>query len=134
MIEQTIYGQKLAKVKNAEVAEKIKGLETIEAVAEAFGLPVQSETGFTFPSLPGRSNEPALAGAALIAPEGQVFGPVAGRIASYIVKVNKREVGEFYSEDDANTLANQMSQYKAQMVLPVMEEGCGVKDNRARFF
>ncbi|MBO4595321.1 MAG: SurA N-terminal domain-containing protein [Bacteroidales bacterium] len=133
-IEQTLYGKKLAQVKTAEVAEKIKGLETIEAVAEAFGLPVQSETGYTFPSLPGRSNEPALAGAALLAPEGQVFGPVAGRIASYVVKVNKREVGEFFSEDDAKSQANQLSGYKAQMIVPVMEEACGVKDNRARFF
>ena len=133
-IEQTLYGEKLAEVKTAEVAEKIKGIETIEAVAEAFGLPVQSETGFTFSSLPGRNNEPALAGAALVAPEGQVFGPVKGRIASYIVKVNKREVGEFYSEEDAKNLSGQMAQYKAQMILPTMEEACGVKDNRARFF
>ena len=133
-IEQSIYSEKLAAAKTAEIAEKIKGLETIEAVAEALGVQVQSETGFTFSSMPGRSNEPALSGAALVAPEGQLFGPVAGRMASYVVKVSKREVGEFYSEDDAKALANQISQYKAQMIVPIMERACGVKDNRERFF
>ena len=95
---------------------------------------VQSETGYTFSSMPGSSNEPALSGAALAAPEGQIYGPVAGRIASYVVKVNKREKGEFYSEDDAARLASQIAQYNSQMIIPVMQEACGVKDNRARFF
>ena len=133
-IEQNIYGEKLAAARTADVAEKIKGLETIEEVAAAFGLPVQNEVGFTFSTMPGANNDPALSGAALVAPEGQVYGPVMGRIASYVVKVNKRETGEFFSEDDAKAFASQIAQYKAQMVVPAMQEACGVKDNRARFF
>ncbi|MBR1633202.1 MAG: SurA N-terminal domain-containing protein [Bacteroidales bacterium] len=133
-IEQTLYSEKLAEAKTAEIAEKIKGLDSMEAIAEALGVTVQSETGYTFSSMPGSSNEPALSGAALAAPEGQIYGPVAGRIASYVVKVNKREKGEFYSEDDAARLASQIAQYNSQMIIPVMQEACGVKDNRARFF
>lgn len=133
-IEQTIYSEKLAAAKTAEIAAKLKGIETIEAAAEALGVSVQSEKGYTFSSMPGATNEPALAGAALVAPEGQLFGPVAGRIATYVVKVNHREKGEFYSEEDAKMFAAQIAQYNAQMILPVMQENCGVKDNRARFF
>ena len=55
-------------------------------------------------------------------------------MASYIVRVNSREAGSFFTEDDAVLQANQKAQYTTQMVLPVMSRIGDVKDNRERFF
>ena len=73
-------------------------------------------------------------GAASVAPEGQICGPVAGTIGTYVFKVNSREMESFFTEDDAKNAAAQMSSYNSQMILPVMMQEADVKDNRARFF
>ncbi len=49
-------------------------------------------------------------------------------------KVNGRDTGAFYTEDDAKANADQMASYMSQMILPVMMLDADVKDNRARFF
>ena len=68
------------------------------------------------------------------APEGKVVGPVAGMLGNYVVCVANKEVGSFYSENDAKNLATQKAQYLSQLILSVMQEYDNVKDNRERFF
>ena len=133
-IRQQLYGEKLAEKKNAEVAEKIQGLTDLQAIAEALGTTVSTQSDVTFASMRGQGIDPAFIGAACAAPEGKICGPVAGTIASYVFKVTGRDTGAFYTEDDANNYVNQKNQYMSQMILPVMMELCDVKDNRARFY
>ncbi len=81
-----------------------------------------------------QSLDPAFLGAAYVAPVAQIAGPVAGSIGTYVYRVNNRENGTFYTEEDAAMFQNQKAQYSAQMILPAMMEAADVKDNRARFF
>jgi parvulin-like peptidyl-prolyl isomerase len=81
-----------------------------------------------------QSLDPKFIGAASVAEEGVISGPVAGAIGVYVYKVTGRETGAFFTEDDAKTREAQMSQYAAQMVVPTMMDDAEVKDNRARFF
>ena len=133
-IRQRLYFDKLRDVKTAEVAEKVKGLETLEQMAEALGASVTNEPELSLSTTGSRGIDPALCGAAGEAVEGEVYGPVAGGMASYLVRVNSRETGSFFTEDDAIMQANQKAQYTTQMVLPVMSRIGEVKDNRERFF
>ena len=55
-------------------------------------------------------------------------------IGTYVFKVNSRETGSFYTEEDAKNASTQMNSYASQMILPVMMRQADVKDNRARFF
>ena len=133
-IRQRLYFDKLRDVKTAQVAEKVKGLETLEQMAEELGVSITNEPELSLSATGARSVDPALSGAACAAADGEVYGPVAGGMATYIVRVNSREAGSFFTEDDAILQANQKAQYTTQMVLPVMSRIGDVKDNRERFF
>ena len=133
-IRQQLYAEKLGEKKTAEVAEKIKGLDDLQAIAEALGTSVSTQEDITFASLRGQGLDPAFVGAVCAAPEGKVCGPIAGAIGTYIFKVTGRDTGAFYTEDDARNYQAQKNQYLSQMILPVMMEICDVKDNRARFY
>ena len=133
-IRQQLYAEKLGEKKTAEIAEKIKGLDDMQAIAEALGTTVSTQEDVTFASMRGQGLDPAFIGAACAAPEGKICGPVQGQIGSYVFKVTGRDTGAFYTEDDAKNYQAQKSQYLSQMILPVMMEICDVKDNRARFY
>ena len=133
-IRQRLYFDKMRDVKTAQVAEQVKGLETLEEMAEALGQTITSESALSLSTTGARGIDPALCGAAGAAVEGEVYGPIAGGIASYIVRVNSRETGSFFTEEDAEMQAAQKAQYTTQMVLPVMSRIGEVKDNRERFF
>ena len=133
-IRQRLYFDRLRDVKTAQVAEKVQGLETLEQMAEALGQTITSEPSLSLSTTGARGIDPALCGAAGAAAEGEVYGPVAGGMASYIVRVNSREAGSFFTEEDATMQAAQKAQYTTQMVLPVMSRIGEVKDNRERFF
>lgn len=133
-IRQRLYYEKLREVKNAQLAEQVKGLETLEAMAEALGQTITNEPALSLSTTGSRSIDPALCGAAGVAAQGEVCGPIAGGIASYILRVNSREAGSFFTEEDATMQAAQKAQYTTQMVLPVMSRIGDVKDNRERFF
>ena len=133
-IRQRLYYEKLREVKNAQLAEQVKGLETLEAMAEALGQTITNEPALSLSTTGSRSIDPALCGAAGAAAQGEVCGPIAGGIASYILRVNSREAGSFFTEEDATMQAAQKAQYTTQMVLPVMSRIGEVKDNRERFF
>ena len=133
-ISNRLYNEKRAEKKAAEVAEQIAGLETLEAVAEALGTTVSTKDGVAFSSMNSQGLDPKFIGAASVAEDGKICGPVAGNIGVYVYKVTGRETGSFFTEDDAKTRDSQMSQYAAQMVVPTMMDDADVKDNRARFF
>ena len=133
-IRQQLYAEKVSEKKAAEIAEQIKGLTTLDQIAEKLGTSISSETGVAFSSLSARSLDPKFIGALSVAPEGQICGPVAGTIGTYVFKVTGRDVASFYTEDDAKNFQNQKNQYNSQMIVPVMSTDAEVVDNRARFF
>ena len=133
-ISNVLYREKLAEKKEAEIAEKVAGLEDMQAVAEALGTTVSTKDGIAFSSMTAQGLDPKFIGAAAVAEEGMISGPVAGNIGVYVYKVTGRETGSFFTEDDAKTRDAQMSQYSAQMIVPTMMDDAEVNDNRARFF
>ena len=133
-ISNLLYNQKAGEKKAAEVAEKIAGLEDMAAVAEALERTVTTKEGVAFSSLTSQGIDPKFIGAASVAEDGKVCGPVVGNVGVYVYKVTGRDAGAFFTEDDAKSRDAQMVQYSTQMVVPVMMEDAEVKDNRARFF
>ena len=134
MIEDVLYSEKLAEKKVAEVADKITGLEDMQAIADTLGTTVSTQEDVVFTSTGYQSLDPKFVGAASVAEDGKISAPVAGNIGVYVYKVTGRETGASFTEEDAKNLANQKSYYAAQMLLPTMMEDADVKDNRARFF
>ena len=133
-IRTELYSEKLGEKKAAEVAEKIAGLTDMQAIAEALKTTVSTKDGVAFSSMSNQGLDPMFIGAASVAEDGKICGPLAGNIGVYVYKVTGRDTGAFYTEDDAKARDAQMAQYASQMVVPVMMEDADVKDNRARFF
>ena len=133
-ISNILYREKAGEKKAAEVAEKIAGLTDMQAIAEALGATVSTKEGVAFSSMTSQGLDPKFIGAASVAEDGKIYGPLAGSIGVYVFKVTGRDTGAFFTEDDAKARDAQMAQYTSQMVLPVMMEDADVKDNRARFF
>ncbi len=133
-IRQQLYYEKLAEKKAAEVAEKIKGLTDLQAIAEKLGTTVSSQSGVAFSSMNAQGLDPKFIGAVSVAPIDKVSAPVAGSIGVYVFKVTGRDTGSFYTEDDAKTRQSQMAMYTTQAIVPVMMQDADVKDNRARFY
>ena len=132
-IRQRLYARKQAEAKKAEVAEKMAGKTSLEDIAALFGATVTNEPAMTL-SNTVRTLDPALLGAAYVAPEGQIYGPVAGDYATYVLRVNSREAGSFFTDEDAAAQALQKAQYTTQMIIPVMSRIADVKDHRDRFY
>ncbi len=133
-IKNVLYTEKAGEKKAAEVAEKINGLTDMEAIATALGTTVSTKDGVAFSSLTSQGLDPKFIGAASVAEDGKIYGPLAGSIGVYVYKVTGRDTGAFFTEDDAKARDAQMTQYSTQMVVPVMMDDAEVKDNRARFF
>ena len=133
-IRNQLYADKYADKQRDEVAEKIAGLTGLEAIAEKLGTSVNTQNDVAFAAMSARSLDPKFVGAIAAAPEGQVVGPVAGTIATYIFQVTGRETGSFYTESDAKNANAQILSYNVQNIVPVMMQDAKVKDNRARFF
>ena len=133
-ISNMLYTEKIGEKKAAEVAEKINGLTDMQAIAEALGTTVSTKDGIAFSSFAAQGLDPKFIGAASVAEDGVISGPVAGNIGVYVYKVTGRDAGAFFTEDDAKARDAQMAQYSTQMVVPVMMDDAEVKDNRARFF
>ena len=130
-IKDLLYFNKMQEVESKKIAEQIAGAQSLEEAAEKLGTTVEHREAL---SLGSSSVEPALLGAIAAAKEGELYGPVAGQMGTYVVRVNSKELGSFYTEDDAKALANQKAQYLSQMILSVMQDYDNVKDNRERFF
>ena len=132
-IRNILYNEKAAEKKAAEVAEKIAGLSDMAAIAEALGTTVSTKEDVAFTSMTSQGLDPMFIGAASVSEDGKIYGPLAANVGVYVYKVTGRDTGSFFTEDDANARAAQMTMYSTQMLLPVMMEDV-VTDNRARFF
>ena len=131
-IMETLKTEKLQEVTKKNVAEKIAGMTSLDEIASALNAGRNENDNVSFG---GRAYlEPALIGAASVAPEGQICGPVAGMTCVYVFTVGDRQEASFFTEEDAKNEGVQKAQYNAQMIIPVMSEYDNVKDNRARFF
>ena len=133
-IRDYLYNQKYSEKMAAEIAGQIKGLNTLEEVAEKLGYTVSSQSGITFAAMGSGQLDPKFIGALSNAPVGVLSGPVAGSIGVYVFQVTGRDTGSFYTEDDAAMYEQQRNSYNTQLLLSVMQDDAEVKDNRARFF
>lgn len=133
-IRQQLYAEKYSARKAADVAERIKGLADLQAIADTLHTSINTGVDVRFASMASQGLDPKFIGAVSVAPEGQICGPVAGTIGTYVFKVNSRETGSFYTDDDAKNVSAQANSYAAQMILPVMMQDADVKDHRARFY
>ena len=106
----------------------------MQAIAEALGATVSTKEGVAFSSMTSQGLDPKFIGAASVAEDGKICGPLAGNVGVYVYKVTGRDTGAFYTEEDAKNQDAQMTQYSTQMLVPVMMDDADVKDNRARFF
>ena len=133
-IRPVLYQEKLDDKKAAEVAQKIEGLNDLNAIAEALGTTVSTKEGMTFASFTSTGLDNKFIGAASVAEEGVVNGPLKGNNGVYVYNVTGRSEGAFFTEDDAANREMQMSYSSLRMLLPVMMEAAGVKDNTAKFY
>ena len=133
-IRQFLYSQKAQDKTCKDVAAEIKGLTDLQAIAAKLNATVSAGVDVRFATMGSNGLDPKFIGAASVAPIGQICGPVTGNIGTYVFKVNSRETGAFYTEDDAKNMAKQMNSYSVQMLLPVMMSDANVKDHRARFY
>ena len=132
-IRSQLYQQKYAQKHAADVAAQIEGLTSLEAIAEKLGATVSNITDVTFSTSSAPTTEPAFVGAVAAAKEGVVTGPVPGLMGAYVFQVNGREMGSYFTEDDAKAAQARFTSYYDQMIRPIMSAET-VKDNRARFY
>lgn len=131
VISNRLYTQKLQQRTMADVKEKIKGAKSMEEVSERLGVEVEHSEAV---SLASNTLDPAMLGAAVTINDGVVFGPVKGAMGVYVFQTSNRQLGSFYTEDDARLREQQKTQYMGQFILSVMAENAGVEDNRERFY
>lgn len=123
-------GQKIAEETKALVA----GLSDINAIAEKMGTTVSNKSGIAFSALTTQQLDPKFVGAVASASEGVVSGPVVGEIGVYYFVVTGKEVGAFYTEDDARLRKTQEFNYMSRMLPAIMMEAADVVDQRYKFF
>lgn len=131
VISNRLYTQKLQQRTMDDVKEKIKGAKSMEEVSERLGVEVEHSEAV---SLASNTLDPAMLGAAATINDGVVFGPVKGAMGVYVFQTSNRQLGSFYTEDDARLREQQKTQYMGQFILSVMAENAGVEDNRERFY
>lgn len=130
VLNQEKKGDKIVK----ETADKIAGLTSMEAIAEALNTTVTTKDGVAFGAIGAQSFDPVLVGAISAAKEGTIVGPLKGNIGAYILKVNSRETGSFYTENDAQQRSAQIVNYQVNTLPAVFNEMGDIQDHRARFF
>ena len=108
-------------------------MNDLDAIAQALNATVSNVSDVTFSTSSAPTTEPSFVGAVAAAKEGVITGPVAGIMGTYVLQVNGRETGSYYTEDDAKAAQARMDSYHSQMLLPLVTEG-KVDDNRARFY
>ena len=114
-IQSILYNQKLGEKKTAEVAAKIAGLDSMEAIADTLGTTVSTREGISFSSYMNQGLDPKFIGAVCAAEVGVISAPLNGNIGVYVYKVLSHDTGSSFTEDDVRSNA-------------------GVEDNRARFY
>jgi len=133
-IAEVVKKEKSEQKAVAQVAEKIKGLATIDQIATALGSTVSKQSGISFGAQGSQSFDPKFIGAVSGSEVNKLVGPVGGTVGVYVFNVDARQTGAFFTEDDAKAKNNQILSYKMQMLSPILEKAASVKDNRAKFF
>ncbi len=133
-INNILYAEKAGEKLAAEVAEKMEGLGSMQAIADALGAIISTRENITFSSLTSQSLDAKLVGAVSVAEPGVISKPLVGDLGVYVYRVTDRDTGAFYTEDDAKTANDQKVQYNLQVLVNVMAEDANVIDHRARFF
>ena len=128
----------LIKKKGEKVAEETKaaiaGATTIEEVAEKLNTTVSNQSGVAFSSLTSQQMDPKFIGAIAAAAENTLAGPVVGEIGVYYFTVRGKEVGAFYTEDDAKARTSQVFSSVATVIPTIMTQSAEVKDERYKFY
>ena len=132
-IRTALYYERYSQKRQEDMAAKVQGLNTLEEVADKLDLHVNSLTDVTFSTNSAATTEPSFVGAVAAAKENALCGPVAGTMGTYMFRVNGRDTGSFYTEDDAKQAQERINNYNLQMLLSLMMDD-NVKDNRARFY
>ncbi len=133
-IRNILYAEKAGEKKCAEVAEKVAGLGSMQAVADALDATVSTQENITFSSLTSQALDPKLVGAVSVSEPGVISKPFVGSIGVYVYRVTAHDTGAFYTEDDAKTADAQKTQYSLQSLMNVMADDANVVDHRTRFF
>ena len=123
-------GEKVA----AETKELTAGATTIEEVAEKLNTTVSNQSGIAFSSLTAQQLDPKFIGAIAAAAENTLAGPVVGEIGVYYFTVRGKEVGAFYTEDDAKARNMQIFSSVQNVVPAILTEKAEVKDQRYKFY
>ena len=122
-------------VKAGEDAKiKVGTATTIEEVAEKLETTVSSRNGISFSSLTSQQLDPRFIGAIAGAKENTLVGPVVGNIGVFYFVVKGKEVGSFYTEDDAKQKNAQTLSFISRSIPVIMSEKAGVKDTRYKFY
>lgn len=123
-------GEKMAK----DLKNTISSPTSLDAVAEELGTTVSNKTGVAFSSLTSQQLDSKLVGAIAGAKEGVITGPIVGDIGVYYFVVNEKEVGAFYTEDDAKQRKSQQFAYMLRVIPSILTEKAGVVDYRYKFY
>ena len=132
-IRSQLYREQYAEKRAADVKAQIAGMTSLEEIATALNTTVSSLTDVTFSTMTAGTTEPAFVGAVAAAKEAEITGPVAGMMGTYVLQVNGRETGAYYTEDDAKAAQDRIEGYHRQMIMSILIDKC-VTDNRARFY
>lgn len=116
-----------------ETEAAVKGLTSLEQIAEKLGTTVSNQTDITFSSLNAQQMDPKFVGAVAGSPMNKIMGPVKGDIGVFYYLVNGKEKGAFYTAKDAQQKKIQQFTYIVRMLPEIMSEG-KVKDERYRFY
>lgn len=133
-IQQVLSMEKSIEKMAEETKGSVADASTIDQVAEKLGLAVSHQSGVTFSSLTSQQLDPKFIGAIAAAEEGVLTGPVVGTIGVYYFTINGKEMGAFYTEDDAKMRKNQEFSYLVNLLPSVMAEQKGVIDMRYKFY
>ena len=87
-----------------------------------------------FSSLNSQQLDPRFIGAVASADEGELVGPVVGEIGVFYFTVTGKEVGAFYTEDDAKNKKAREVGYMTQILPAVLSEQANVVDTRYKFY
>ena len=123
-------GAKLAE----QTKERVGDAATLSQVAERLNLSVSHRDGVVFSSLTSQQLDPKFIGAIAAADEGELVGPVTGEIGVYYFTITGKEIGAFYTEDDARARKTRELQYINQVLPAVMAEDANVVDTRYKFY
>jgi peptidyl-prolyl cis-trans isomerase D len=130
-IESTLFSEKLADNKLAEVTAKVNGMTDLKEIAKALGTTVSTKEKLTFAT---SDFDQKFTGAASVAQEGVVNAPFKGVNGIYVYKVTNRSEEAYFTENDANARMMQLNAAYSQMLPYVLNKEGKVKDYTYLYF